>query len=181
MPELIIELLGKNFDEARVEGICEIITILHDHGYSLPYHMNLHQFSRRWYDQMCKPGLIRKPMDVALRSYCPMFFLELIIQEYRRRGVDAVDVHHDCPPETTTWVGIWSFYDWNLPLWRQSTNFGNVLWGLFLDIADPLTRWKESYKGEAADIFEKRVQLLNVYQFVQLEETQVLRRLIADL
>ncbi|KAF5698827.1 hypothetical protein FGLOB1_11763 [Fusarium globosum] len=117
----------------------------------------------------------------ALRSYCPMFFLELILQEYRRRGVDAVDVHHDCPPEMTTCVGIWSFYDRNLPLWRQSTNFGNVLWGLFLDIADPLNRWKESYKGEAADIFEKKVQLLNVYQFVQLEETQVLRRLIANL
>lgn len=181
MPELIIELLGKTFDEARVEGICDIITILHDHGYSLPYHMNLHQFSRRWYDQMCKPGLIRKPMDVALRSYCPMSFLELLLQEYRRRGVDVAGVYYDCPPEMTTWVGIWSFYDWNLPLWRQSTNFGNVLWGLFLDIADPLTRWKESYKGEAADIFEKKVQLLNDYQFVQLEETQVLRRLIAAL
>ncbi|SCN74479.1 uncharacterized protein FFC1_02089 [Fusarium fujikuroi] len=43
MPELVIDLLGKTSDKARVEGICKIITMLHDHGYSLPYHINLSQ------------------------------------------------------------------------------------------------------------------------------------------
>ncbi|KAF5644929.1 hypothetical protein F52700_2410 [Fusarium sp. NRRL 52700] len=185
MPELVIDLLGKTSDKARVDGICEIIKMLHDHGYSLPYHMNLHQFFLRDYDQMGKPGLVRKPMDVALRSYCPTFFLELILQEYRRRRTDAVTVHvvvHDGGPlEVKNWVGTWPFYYWNLPLWRQSTNFGNVLWGLFLDIADPLTSWKETYQGEAADIFEKKIQLLNHYQFVRLEEMQVLRKLVKAL
>ncbi|KAF5663412.1 hypothetical protein FDENT_13136 [Fusarium denticulatum] len=148
MPELIIDLLGKSSGKAHVEGIYEIITMLHDHGYSLPYRMNLHQFSKTWYDQMAKPGLIRKPMDVALRSHCPIPFLELILQEYRRRGANASKI------------------------------FGNVLWGLFLDIADPSTSRKESYQGEAADIFEKKMQLLIDCQFVQLQEIQVLRRLV---
>ncbi|KAF5555236.1 hypothetical protein FNAPI_6197 [Fusarium napiforme] len=181
MPELVIDLLGKTSDKARVEGICEIITMLHNHGYSLPYRMNLHQFFRRSYDQKVKPGLIRKPMDIALRSHCPISFLELILQEYQRRGVNALAVHDGCPPEMTTWVGIWPFYYWELPFWRQSTNFGNVLWGLFLDIADPSTSWKESYQGEAADILEKKIQLLIEYQFVQLQETKVLRRLVTAL
>ncbi|KAI1012664.1 hypothetical protein LB504_008461 [Fusarium proliferatum] len=181
MPELIIEILGKTSDKARVEGICEIITMLHGHGYSLPYHMNLDRFGKRFFDQKGKPGLIRKPMDVALRSYCPTSFLELILQGYRHRGVDAVVVNHGCPPEITTWVGIWPSHVWDLPLWRQSTNFGNVLWGLFLDIADPLTGWKESYQGEAADMFETKVQLLIDYQFVQLEELQVMRGLVTAL
>ncbi|CVL03006.1 uncharacterized protein FPRN_00155 [Fusarium proliferatum] len=175
MPELVIDLLGKTSDKARVEGICKIITMLHDHGYSLHYHMNLHKYFISWYDQKSKPGLIRKPMDVALRSYCPMSLLKLLLQEYRHRGANAAAVHNACPPEMRTWVGIWYYV---LPHWRQSTNFGNVLWGLFLDIADPLTSWKESYQGEAADIFEKKIQLLIDYQFVQLEEIQVLRRLV---
>ncbi|KAF4490208.1 hypothetical protein FAGAP_11028 [Fusarium agapanthi] len=181
MPELVIDLLGKTSDKARVEGICEIITMLHGHGYSLPYSMNLRKYPIRWYDQKSKPGLIRKPMDVALRSHCPMSFLELILQQYRRLGVNGVALHNDCPLEMRAWVGTWYCGPRIMPLWRQSTNFGNVLWGLFLDIVDPLTSWKESYQGEAADIFEKKIQLLIDYQFVQLEETQVLRRLVAVL
>ncbi|KAF5580250.1 hypothetical protein FPANT_9391 [Fusarium pseudoanthophilum] len=181
MPELIIDLLGKTSGKAHAEGIYEIITILHNHGYSLPYRVNLDQFSKRWYDQMAKPGLIRKPMDVALRSHCPISFLELILQEYRRRGVNGLAVHRECPLGMRTWVGTWHRYSWELPLWRQSTNVGNVLWGLFLDIADPLTSWKESYQGEAADIFEKKVQLLIDYQFVQVQEIHVLRRLVKAL
>ncbi|KAF5573229.1 hypothetical protein FPCIR_14042 [Fusarium pseudocircinatum] len=184
MPELIIELLGKTSGKAHVEGIYEIITMLHNHGYSLPYRLNLHKFSKRWYDQLAKPGLIRKPMDVALRSHCPMSFLELILHEYQRRGANAVVAYRGCPLEMRTWVGTWRRWGsdhWELPLWRQSTNFGNVLWGLFLDIADPSTSWKESYQGEAADIFEKKLQLLIDYQFVQLQEIQVLRRLVTTL
>ncbi|KAF5667686.1 hypothetical protein FCIRC_9844 [Fusarium circinatum] len=175
MPELVIDLLGKTSDKARVEGICKIIMMLHDHGYPLPYNMNLHKYFISWYDQRSKPGLIRKPMDVALRSYCPMSFLELLLQEYRGWGANAATVHDVCPPEMRTWVGIWYYI---LPHWRQSTNFGNVLWGLFLDIADPLTNWKESYQGETADIFEKKIQLLIAYQFVQLEEIQVLQQFV---
>ncbi|KAH7270864.1 uncharacterized protein BKA55DRAFT_589216 [Fusarium redolens] len=134
MPELLIDLLGKTSDKVRVEGICEIISMLRNHGYSLPFHMNLHKYYISWYDQKSKPGLI-------LRS----------------------------------WVGMWHYV---LPHWRQSTNFGNVLWGLFLDIADPLTSWKESYQGEAVDIFEKKMQLLIDYQLVELKEVKVLRRLV---
>ncbi|KAF5611335.1 uncharacterized protein FTJAE_14205 [Fusarium tjaetaba] len=185
MPELVIDLLGKTSNTARVEGICEIIAILHNNGYSLPYRMNLRQFSIRPYDQDVKPGLIRKPMDIALRSHCSTSFLELILQEYQRRGANAVVihtvVHHDCPLGMRTWLGTWPHDPYDLPLWRQSTNIGNILWGLFLDIADPLTSWKESYQGEAADIFEKKIQLLIDYQFVQLHEIQVLQRLVTAL
>ncbi|PNP58237.1 hypothetical protein FNYG_15155 [Fusarium nygamai] len=106
-------------------------------------------------------------------------------KEYQRRGANAVVVHtvvhHDCPLGMRAWVGTWPHDPWDLSLWRQSTNFGNTLWGLFLDIADPLTSWKESYQGEAADIFEKRIQLLIDYQFVQLQEIQVLQRLVTAL
>ncbi|KAF5971601.1 hypothetical protein FBULB1_9144 [Fusarium bulbicola] len=178
MPELVIDLLGKTSDKARVEGICKIIMMLHDHGYSLPYNMNLHKYFISWYDQRSKPGLIRKPMDVALRSYCPMSFLELLLQEYRRRGANATAVHNYCPLEMRTWVGT---HHNAHPPWRQSTLFGNVLWGLFLDIADPLTSWKESYQGEAADILDKKIQLLIDYQFVQSGEIKVLRRLVTVL
>jgi hypothetical protein len=175
MPELLIDLLGKTSDKVRVEGICEIISMLRNHGYSLPFHINLHKYYISWYDQKSKPGLIRKPIDVALRSYCPMSFLELLLQEYQSRGANVTAVYNFCPPEVRSWVGMWHYV---LPHWRQSTNFGNVLWGLFLDIADPLTSWKESYQGEAADIFEKKMQLLIDYQLVELKEVKVLRRLV---
>ncbi|KAF5643051.1 hypothetical protein F25303_6325 [Fusarium sp. NRRL 25303] len=149
MPKLVIDLLGKTSDKARVEGICKIITMLHDHGYSLPYHINLHKYFISWYDQESKPGLIRKPMDVALRSYCPISFLELLLQEYRHRGANAAAVHYVCPPGVRTWVGIWHY---GLPYWRQSTNFVLRENPLDFDLIDEVHDGKEYWEKLCATL-----------------------------
>ncbi|EWY80665.1 hypothetical protein FOYG_16598 [Fusarium oxysporum NRRL 32931] len=177
MPELLIDVLGNASDKVRVEGICEIISMLHSHGYSLPYNMNLHKYHITRYDQKSKPGLIRKPMDVALRSYCPISFLELLLQEYRSHGVNLTTFYNSCPPQIESWVGNCLFTRY----WLQSTNLGNLLWGLFLDIADPSTVWKEAYQGEAADILESKIQVLAEYGAVDSNEVIALQSIVAAL
>ncbi|KAF5704843.1 hypothetical protein FMUND_12342 [Fusarium mundagurra] len=159
------------------QGIYEIISTLHDHGYSLPYNMNLHKYHITPNDQKSKPDLIRKPMDVALRSHCPTSFLELLLKEYQSQGVNLTTVYNSCPSEIEGWVGNW----FNFRCWSQSTNLGNLLWGLFLDIADPLTGWKESYQGEAADILERKIQVLIEYGAVTPREVLALRSIVAAL
>ncbi|KAK2699545.1 hypothetical protein QWA68_001985 [Fusarium oxysporum] len=177
MPELLIDVLGNASDKVRVEGICEIISMLYSHGYSLPYNMNLHKYHITRNDQKSKPGLIRKPMDVALRSYCPISFLELLLQEYQSHGVNLTTFYNSCPPQIESWVGNCLFTRY----WLQSTNLGNLLWGLFLDIADPSTVWKEAYQGEAADILESKIQVLAEYGAVDSNEVIALQSIVAAL
>ncbi|KAF5611911.1 uncharacterized protein FSUBG_1938 [Fusarium subglutinans] len=135
MPELLIDLLDKASDMIRVEGIYEIISTLHKHGYALPYNMNLHRYHITRNDQKSKPDLIRR------------------------------------------WVGKWM----HTQCWSQSTNLGNLLWGLFLDIADQSTGWKESYQGEAASILERKIQVLIEYEAVTSSEVVALQSIVAAL
>ncbi|KAF4949412.1 hypothetical protein FGADI_8925 [Fusarium gaditjirri] len=146
-------------------------------GYSLPYNMNLQKYELTDYDQLCKPGLIRKPMDVALRSHCPISFLELLLKEYQIHGVNLKTTYNLCPPQMENWAGCWIYY----PCWAQSTNLGNLLWGLFLDIADPSSGWNESYQGEAAGILESKIQVLIEYEAVSSREAIALQSIVAAL
>ncbi|EXM28877.1 hypothetical protein RAB80_000194 [Fusarium oxysporum f. sp. vasinfectum] len=63
----------------------------------------------------------------------------------------------------------------------KSTNLANWLWGLFLDIADPSTVWKEAYQGEAADILESKIQVLAEYGAVDSNEVIALQSIVAAL
>ncbi|KAK2137848.1 hypothetical protein NOF04DRAFT_1135080, partial [Fusarium oxysporum II5] len=139
VPEFLLMILTKSPDRVRTEGICQMTKMLHSHGYSLPFHMNFDSYmSRSWEDH----GLVRSitgPLDVALRSHCPPYLLELVLRDYMRR---LVGFEHDL--------------------------------GISLDLMDNSTSWAEVYRGEAADVFEQKIEILIDYQVLnQLEETML--------
>ncbi|SPJ75539.1 uncharacterized protein FTOL_05270 [Fusarium torulosum] len=180
MPELVVTLLKDSVDQASTEGIFQMIQLLRSHGRSLPFHMNLYDNA-----ELATPykalSLIRKPMDVALRSHCPVEFLEVVLQEYQNRQIDVKVWHSHSSPKLERWVGQYHTII-SKQCWRfQSTNVGDLIWGLFQDLADPITPWKETYHGEAADIFERKIKLLVKYQFIEAHEEKLLQSVLQAL
>jgi hypothetical protein len=58
--------------------------------------------------------------------------------------------------------------------WWKLTNILKTVWRLFLDLMDNSTSWAEEYRGEAADVFEQKIEVLIKYQVLnQLEETML--------
>ncbi|KAF4448512.1 hypothetical protein F53441_8098 [Fusarium austroafricanum] len=166
MPELLITTLYQSRDRARVKGVCEMIWLLHNHGYSLPFYINRSKISRiRCPVKKADPFLIRKPMDVALRSCCPPSFLEVLLQEWHNHVSD--------PGRAGSRIT-----DFRL---QQTTHLGNMAWGLFLDLLDPSTSWKEAYLGEAVDIFQRKIDLLIEYHAVDSEEIQYFQSILEAL
>ncbi|KIL86498.1 hypothetical protein FAVG1_10328 [Fusarium avenaceum] len=178
MPELVVTLLNDSPDQASTEGIFEMIQLLKSHGRSLPFHMSIGKCRSRFRPYVTKPrALIHSPMDVAFRSHSPTEFVEVLLQEYRNRQIDVKVWHSHPSPELERWAGKYQRRCWGF----QDTNVGNLIWGLFQDLVDPMTPWKETYHGEAADIFERKLRLLVEYQFIESHEEILLQSVLQAL
>ncbi|KAH7270872.1 uncharacterized protein BKA55DRAFT_589223 [Fusarium redolens] len=88
VPEFLITILNKSPDRVRTEGICQMIKLLHSYDYSLPFHMNFASYLGRDWEDIGLPGPLSGPLDVALRSHCPPYLLELALRDYMRRLVE---------------------------------------------------------------------------------------------
>ncbi|KAF4986012.1 hypothetical protein FGRMN_11025 [Fusarium graminum] len=184
MPELIITLLGNSTDRTRTDGICQMIRLLRDHGLSLPFNMNMYTYF--WRTSVKWPaGLIRKPMDVALRSQCPAYFLELVLQQYEAYHVDVKVYHEDEPDEMKQWAGhtFMKEYAFNFveARWWQTTDLCALMWDYLLDMMHKSDGWTEEYNGQIAETFEAKLNLLIEYQAIDTEEEKALRSILAVL
>ncbi|KAF5667678.1 hypothetical protein FCIRC_9836 [Fusarium circinatum] len=187
VPEFLVTILSKSPDRTRTEGICQMINLLQIHGYSLPFTMNMHTYwmSKSWMTtpDRSSPGLIMKPLEVALRSHCPPYFLELVLRDYMRRLVKFKVSHVRPPPLMDRWAGDYSYVDQGADHvvkqpWWKFTNLLDTIWGLFLDLIDDSTSWTEQYRGEAADIFEQKRRILIEYRVVDEDERKILKKIV---
>ncbi|KAF4949404.1 hypothetical protein FGADI_8917 [Fusarium gaditjirri] len=189
IPEFLLTILSKSPDRVRTEGICQMIKILHSHGYSLPFHMNFDSFMSRSWGDLGLVYSIMGPLDVALRSHCPPYILELVLRDYMRRLVGFEVTYHEGPSLMQRWAGQHRFAEpinlfgrrmvetANTPWWKF-TNVLSTIWGLFLDLMDSSTSWAEEYRGEAADIFEMKIEILIKYQVLNQQEEAMLRGIV---
>ncbi|KAF5988594.1 heterokaryon incompatibility protein [Fusarium coicis] len=109
-PEFLITMLSKSPDRAYTEGICQMIKLVQSYGYSLPFAMNLDTYWPLDERDRLSPGLVRKPLDDALRSHCPPYFIEVIMQDYIRHRVDFSSIHAVPPVFMESWAGKHKFY-----------------------------------------------------------------------
>ncbi|KAF5644936.1 heterokaryon incompatibility protein [Fusarium sp. NRRL 52700] len=187
VPEFLVTILSKSPDRTCTEGICQMINLLQMRGYSLPFTMNMHTYwmSKSWMTKpdRSSPGPIMKPLEVALRSHCPPYFLELVLRDYMRRLVKFNVSHVRPPPLMDRWAGDYAYVDQGADHvvkqpWWKFTNLLDTIWGLFLDLIDDSTSWKEQYRGEAADIFEQKRRILIEYRVVDQDERKMLKRIV---
>ncbi|KAJ4248726.1 hypothetical protein NW762_012564 [Fusarium torreyae] len=185
MPMLLFNMLTPECSRDRIERICQIIRILRSYGYTLPHDVNFDSFYRaRYYLSTTDPNIIRKPMDVAMRAYCPPHLLELVLQEYRIRNLKIRAWSQDCPPEAESWVGSYVARDsafYRPEIWAQSSSLGALLWNLYSDLLDSSTGWIEKHPGEAADILEQKIKLLVKYRAIDIFEEGALRKILGVL
>ncbi|KAF5555228.1 hypothetical protein FNAPI_6189 [Fusarium napiforme] len=196
-PDFLITMLSKSPDRVYTEGICQMIKLIQSYGYSLPFSMNWDTY---WYlDKMerLSPGLVTKPLDEALRSHCPPYFIEVIMQDYIRRRVDFSSTHVMTPVFMKSWAGKQKFfieYTSNSRVstpngrvfiqdqqWWKSTNLLETTWGIFLDLMDPSTNWVEQYRGEASDILEEKIKILAKYGILDDIEEKMLGSIVEAL
>ncbi|KAF4968193.1 hypothetical protein FSARC_4383 [Fusarium sarcochroum] len=185
MPMLLFNMLIPECSRDRIEGICQIIRILRSYGYHMPHDVSFDSFYRARHGlSTTDPNMIRKPMDVAMRSYCPPYLLELVLQEHRIRNLKIRVWSQDCPPEAESWVGSYltggpAFY--RPEIWAQSSSLGALLWNLYSDLLDSSTDWIEKYPGEAADILENKIKLLVKHRAIDIFEEGALRKILGVL
>ncbi|KAH7257828.1 hypothetical protein BKA59DRAFT_508725 [Fusarium tricinctum] len=181
MPELVVTLLNDSTGQASAKGIFDMIQLLRSHGHCLPFQLNELQYLPINPSRTEPQTLIRKPLDVALRSHCPTEFFEVVFQEYQNRQIDVKVWHsHPCP-ELKRWTGRCPGFLRSTRWGFQSTNVGDLIWGLFQDLADPMTPWKETFHGEAADIFERKIKPLVEHQFIESYEETLLQDVLQAL
>ncbi|KAI1029202.1 hypothetical protein LB505_006273 [Fusarium chuoi] len=191
VPEFLLMILSKSPDRARTEGICQMIKMLHSHGYSLPHNMNFDSFMCRSWEDVGLVRYITGPLDVALRSHCPPYLLELVLRDYVRRLVGFEVTYEELPhPLMQRWAGKYRLQEPEHLLfgggvvetvdkpWWKLTNVLYTAWGLFLDLMDSSTAWAEEYHGEAADVFEQKIEILIEYQVLNQLEENMLRGIV---
>ncbi|KAM0552635.1 hypothetical protein ACHAPJ_007732 [Fusarium lateritium] len=185
MPMLLFNMLKSECSRDRTEGICQIIRTLRSYEYAMPHAVNFDSFYRTRYSlSTTDPNVIRKPMDVAMRSHCPPYLLELVLQEYRIRNLKIRAWSQDCPPGAESWVGSYVTRGPALhrpEIWAQSSSLGALLWNLYSDLLDSSTGWMEKYPGEAADILEQKIKLLVKYRAIDIFEEGALRKILGAL
>ncbi|KAG8675845.1 hypothetical protein FPOAC2_01927 [Fusarium poae] len=181
MPEILLHTLAEDTgDRDRIEGICQMIYMLLDHGYLIPYNVNVFQNYRS-----LPPGAIHTPMNAAIMCQCPPHFLRALLELYKRHGVDCQLEANDCPESMNSWVG-WSLMDSrnsNLlaQKWMHRPVLDTLAWNLYTALLDPAEPWKEAYNGELADIFEEKIELMEKYNFIDNKETNALRGMLEAL
>ncbi|EXA54642.1 hypothetical protein FOVG_02058 [Fusarium oxysporum f. sp. pisi HDV247] len=180
-PDFLITMLSKSPDRVYTEGICQMIKLPQSYGNWLPFNMESDTY---WYSENADrylSGITRKPLDVALRSHCPLYLLEVIIRDDTRRRVDFTTTHVDPPAFMQSWAGDYRFACDEYPVaqqWWKYTNLLETTWGLFLDLMDTSTSWEEQYRGEASDIFEQKIEILIKHHVLHEVEEDMLRSIV---
>ncbi|KAF5614607.1 uncharacterized protein FTJAE_13676 [Fusarium tjaetaba] len=180
MPELLVTFLGQNTERARTKDIIEVIRFLKSYGFCLPYRVNMAAQRMFHHDERDVRRFIYTPFDVALRPHCPKDFLEIVLEEYKRRGVSLKVTYDRLPSQVEKWTGF-HWYGGDDDWWGNKTNIGNVTWSLFLGIMDSLMIWKESYLGEVTHGFQEKIQLLVDYEAVDSNELLALQCILEAL
>ncbi|RBR09516.1 uncharacterized protein FIESC28_09847 [Fusarium coffeatum] len=163
MPEILVRSLHRTNDRNETEGICQMIRMLLAHGCLLPYNMGE-----------------QKPLDIAMRSYSPPHFLELLLEQYKQHNASVKDWRESCPESMTTWVSHERYMDadWfterRLQRWAQKSCLGDLAGNLFYDLMLMRQDCKEQYYGDVSDVFEEKVKLLIKYEFVDETEQRAL-------
>ena len=163
MPEMVIRSLQRIHDRNETEGICQMIRMLLAHGCLLPYNMDE-----------------QKPLDIAMRSYCPPHFLELLLEQYKQYGASVKYWREGCPESMTTWVSHERYVDADwftervLQRWAQKSCLGDLAGQLFYDLMLMREDLRDQYYGEVSDVFEEKVKLLIKYEFVDETEQRAL-------
>ncbi|KAF5644948.1 hypothetical protein F52700_2430 [Fusarium sp. NRRL 52700] len=115
-------------------------------------------------------------MTIALRSHCPPMVLEVLLQEYTKRGVFLTDLELDtwaAPPALKDW------YDAQEPFfhhrqhhepWFIEADYARVIVSLYTDLMEPVSGWEEEYQGQTADIWEAKMALLLRYSAIDEHE-----------
>ena len=163
MPEILIRSLHRTNDRNETECICQMIRMLLAHGCLLPYNMGE-----------------QKPLDIAMRSYSPPHFLELLLEQYKQHNASVKDWSESCPESMTTWVTHERYMDadWfterRVQRWAQKSCLGDLAGNLFYDLMLMREEYKREYYGDVSDVFEEKVKLLIKYKFVDETEQRAL-------
>ncbi|KAF4972871.1 hypothetical protein FZEAL_9503 [Fusarium zealandicum] len=187
MPWLLPNLLQREVSRERVEGICNMIHLMSQRGIltpaapfdfvlppsapppdHLPFDLDTYPFpiGDRHSDSM---------MQLAMRSHCPPSLLELVLGEYKARGIRLTQWHSECPPQLMS-----SFFFQPEP-WHQHHPIGSLLESLHAELHPTPSGWAESYPGEVADVFEQKLKLLIEYRAVVKVEKQALGNILGAL
>ncbi|KAH7270862.1 uncharacterized protein BKA55DRAFT_701449 [Fusarium redolens] len=191
MPEVLVQLLQRGTNENKVDGICGMIRFLSSQGISIPIRMNpdrapAYAAKQREQDELNPEFVLgdlnmyfswhETTISIALRSHCPPIVLEVLLQEYTKRGVFMTDLELDIwtpPPALKDW------YDAQEPLyldepddepWFIETDFAGVLSGLYADLMEPSSGWREDHQGQTVDIWEAEMGLLVRYGAIDKHE-----------
>ncbi|RBQ65726.1 hypothetical protein FVER14953_09820 [Fusarium verticillioides] len=196
MPESLVQLFQRGIaDPDKVQGICKMIQFLSGHGLPIPLRVNperapgFREQERQCSCSDCGPllhsGWLETTMAIALRSHCPPMILEVLLQEYAKRGLFLTDLELDTwapPPAMEDW------YDAQEPFfpgrphhepWFIETDFAIVVTCLYRDLMEPTSDWE--YPGQAADIWEAKMKLLIRYSAIDEHELSLFQGILKAL
>ncbi|KAF4448523.1 hypothetical protein F53441_8109 [Fusarium austroafricanum] len=187
MPEVLVNLLQRDIAQDKANTVCKIIRFLSNQGISIPLWVRPDR-APAWYretrevDQFIPDFHISglhvnayhlTTMEIAMRSHCPPALLEVLLQEYARRGClfTSLELDTKAPP-----AALKDLYNAQIPLadtslpWFFETPFENIIAGLYANLMES-TGWEESYQGETVDIWARKTKLL--MRFGALDEHEI--------
>ncbi|RKL30432.1 hypothetical protein BFJ72_g11545 [Fusarium proliferatum] len=203
MPESLIQLFQRGMgDPDKVKGICDIIQFLSGQSLPIPLRLNperapgyaakeRQERAVDWSCLKCGPPLRHvwheTTMTIALRSHCPPIILEVLLQEYTKRGVFLTDLELDtweAPPALKDWRDAQEPFFKGRPHhepWFIETDFASVISSLYADLMEPVTGWEEEYQGQTADIWEAKMKLLLRYNAIDEHERDLFQGVLEAL
>ncbi|KAG5803681.1 hypothetical protein H9Q74_002915 [Fusarium xylarioides] len=192
MPESLVQLFQRGIgDPDKVQGICKMIQFLSGQGLPIPLRLNperapgFREKERQESKEVCKCAQCGPPgypvwhettMTIALRSHCPPMVLEVLLQEYTKRGIFLTDLELDtwtAPPALDDWYDAQESFFHGRPHhepWFIETDFAYVITSLYDDLMESTSGWEEEYQGQTADIWEAKMKLLLRYNAIDEHE-----------
>ncbi|KAF5580246.1 hypothetical protein FPANT_9387 [Fusarium pseudoanthophilum] len=196
MPESLIQLFQRGIaDPGEAQGISKMIQFLSGQGLPIPLRVNPERAPGfRPEERQCKcpdcasllhSGWLETTMAIALRSHCPPMILEVLLQEYAKRGLFLTDLEPDTwapPPAMKDWYDAQEPFFPDKPHhkpWFIETDFGIVVMCLYRDLMEPASDWE--YPGQVADIWEAKMKLLIRYSAIDEHELSFFKAILKTL
>lgn len=193
MPHSFLRAFTVESDRAKLAGAASSICFLADRGFTFPRHILVTDYGcvRRSRESLSEftPLLFDtySPITRIMRSACPPMVLEAFLKQLQRQGATLTSPLEQCP-ESLRREQIAMSCPWMSPDIRTSacmeftllSDFSTLAIGLYNDLLDPLI-WKPVYNGETGDIWEKKVDLLDMYQGIDEVEKHHLLSILAAL